>query len=184
MADPRHFQLLARYNAWMNEKLMDAAARLPHAALSADRGAFFGSILGTLNHLIVTDTMWFRRFLDHPAAARTGALAPVAAMPVENRLDAQPCDGLPVLRQRRGAIDAAIAAWVGALNADDLAFALAYHNSKGIPSRRETAGLLLHVFNHQTHHRAQAATLLTQAGVDVGPTDLLILVPDELPPRC
>ncbi|OZI67092.1 DinB family protein [Bordetella genomosp. 11] len=184
MTDIRHFQLLARYNAWMNEKLMDAAAALPADALHTDRGAFFGSILGTLNHLIVTDTMWFRRFLDHPAARRGQALSPIAAMPVENRLDARPFDTLQALRPRRTAIDAAISAWVGELQPDDLAYLLTYRNSKGIPSRRETASLLLHVFNHQTHHRAQAGTLLTQAGIEVGVTDLLILVPDEQPARC
>lgn len=184
MAHPRHFQLLARYNAWMNEKLLDAAAALPAEALREDRGAFFGSVLGTLNHLIVTDTMWFRRFLDHPAAARTGALAPIAAMPVENRLDAQPFETLQALRPRRAAIDAAISAWIAELDAAELAYLLAYRNSKGVASRRETASLLLHVFNHQTHHRAQAATLLTQAGADVGVTDLLVLIPDELSARC
>lgn len=184
MADPDHFALLARYNAWMNDKLLQAARQLPPQALRADRGAFFGSILGTLNHLVVTDTMWFRRFLDHPAALRTGALAPIAAMPVENRLDAAPFDTLEDLRPRRAAIDAAIGAWIGVLGAEDLAYILSYRNSKGIASRRETASLLLHVFNHQTHHRAQAATLLTQAGVDVGVTDLLVLVPDELAGRC
>ena len=184
MSDPRHFQLLARYNSWMNEKLVAAAATLPAQALRADRGAFFGSILGTLNHLVVTDTMWFRRFLDHPAATRSGALSPIGAMPVENRLDAQPFDTLKALRPRRAALDAALTAWIGELHADDLGYCLAYRNSKGIPSRRETASLLLHVFNHQTHHRAQAATLLTQARVDAGVTDLLVLIPDELPARC
>jgi uncharacterized damage-inducible protein DinB len=178
MADPHHFRMLARYNAWMNERLLEAAATLPADALRADRGAFFGSILGTLNHLVVTDTMWFKRFAGY--RPRAAALAPIAAMPDENRLDAAPCDSLDALRPRRATIDAAIQAWTGELGAEDLAYALHYRNSKGIASRREIASLLIHVFNHQTHHRAQAMTLLTQAGKDVGVTDFLVLVPDEL----
>jgi uncharacterized damage-inducible protein DinB len=181
MADPRHFQLMARYNAWMNEKLLDAAATLPADALALDRGAFFGSILGTLNHLIVTDAMWFKRFATHPACSE--ALAAILALPDESRLDAMPFDSLGPLRERRRRIDAAIQDWIGELDAPALAYPLSYRNSKGIASRRETAALLLHVFNHQTHHRAQAGTLLAQAGVDVGVTDMLVLVPDELASR-
>jgi uncharacterized damage-inducible protein DinB len=165
----------------MNERLLQAGATLPADALRADRGAFFGSILGTFNHLIVTDTMWFKRFAALPKAAH--ALAPILAMPEENRLDAAPFDSLEAMRPRRVAIDAAIQAWIAELQPEDLDYALEYRNSKGIPFRRETASLLLHVFNHQTHHRSQAGTLLTQAGVDIGTTDLLALIPDGLPAR-
>jgi uncharacterized damage-inducible protein DinB len=181
MADARLFQLFAGYNAWMNEKLLQAAATLPADALRSNRGAFFGSILGTFNHLIVADTMWFKRFVAHPKGAH--ALAPIFAMPDENRLDAAPFDTLEAMRPRRAAIDAAIQAWIAELQPEDLDYPLEYRNSKGIPSRRETASLLLHVFNHQTHHRAQAGTLLTQAGVDIGTTDLLALIPDGLSAR-
>ena len=97
-----HIRLMADYNAWMNAKLCDAARRLPDEALAADRRAYFGSIPGTLNHLVVGDTLWLKRFATHPAAYP--------------------------------ALDAA---------------------------------------------RRQGATLLSQAGVDVGVTDLLALIPNE-----
>ena len=61
------FKLLASYNEWMNAKIYDAAGSLPYSELTADRGAFFGSVLGTLNHLVVGDRIWLRRFSSHPA---------------------------------------------------------------------------------------------------------------------
>ena len=71
------FLLMADYNQWMNTRLYDAAAKLSAAELERDRGAFFGSILGTLNHLAVTDIMWLQRFSAHPSNHRS--LDPVRA---------------------------------------------------------------------------------------------------------
>lgn len=65
-----HIRLMARYNSWMNERLYAAASSLPDEALSAERNAFFGSILGTLNHLVVADRIWLGRYTFHPASYR------------------------------------------------------------------------------------------------------------------
>jgi len=65
-----HIRLLAQYNQWMNDKVYEAAAKLDPAALEADRGAFFGSVLGTLNHIMVGDAIWLQRLGTHPAAHR------------------------------------------------------------------------------------------------------------------
>ncbi|MBU6439540.1 MAG: DinB family protein [Betaproteobacteria bacterium] len=171
-----HLQLLAEYNRWMNERLYAAAARLGPEELARDRGAFFGSILGTLNHLVVADTLWLRRFARHPR--QWPQIAPVLQLPVPASLDAIVFPTLPELRQRRGDLDTWILQWTGALHDEDLDTPLHYANSKGQPYCRELHGLLLHMFNHQTHHRGQATTLLTQAGADVGVTDLLALLPE------
>ncbi|OZI38930.1 damage-inducible protein DinB [Bordetella genomosp. 1] len=184
MPSPADLALLADYNQWMNRQLLDACARLPAAELDAERGAFFGSILGTLNHLIVGDTMWLQRFATHPgvSAAAQAALAPVRAAPPPGPLDGRPHATLTALAAARTALDGAIVAWVAALTPADLARPHDYRNSRGVASRRELGALLLHFFNHQTHHRGQATTLLTQAGADVGATDLLLRVPDALNP--
>jgi len=58
MISHSHIALLASYNEWMNTKLFEAACKLSAQELAHDRKAFFGSILGTLNHLIVADTIW------------------------------------------------------------------------------------------------------------------------------
>lgn len=170
------FPLLASYNQWMNARLYDAAATLPHEALVADRGAFFKSVLGTLNHLVIADTIWLKRFALHPAAP--AVLAQLQDTPLPAALDAMPYADLASLRQRRQWLDEIIVAWVAGLHAGDLDSTLHYRNTRGVAFRRRLGGLAMHFFNHQTHHRGQITTLLSQAGVDVGVTDLVALVPE------
>ena len=175
-----HFPLLADYNQWMNRKLYDAAATLPQAQLIADRGAFFGSILGTLNHLVVADTIWLKRFRAHPS--RPDALAGMDETPMPAALDAVLYPDLAQLRERRECLDQVILAWMATLDDATLASQLDYTSMRGVPARRAVSAVLMHFFNHQTHHRGQATTLLSQAGVDVGVTDLLLRVADALDP--
>ena len=170
-----HLRLLADYNAWMNGQLYDAAARLPAAELAAPKGAFFGSILGTLNHLVVADTIWLQRFARHPAGA--SALQTVAQWPAPAALNQILFDTLPALRTRREALDALITQWVDQLDDAALASPLHYRNTRGEAFTRHLHAVLVHVFNHQTHHRGQVTTLLSQAGVDPGVTDLLTRIP-------
>lgn len=172
-----HLRLLASYNAWMNAKVYDAAVKLPAQDLAADRGAFFGSIIGTLNHLVVADTIWLKRFSMHPA--QHPALEPLrkTAMPVA--LNQILFAELPALRAHRDGLDTIISNWITGLTDADLQHVLHYSNMKGVPAQKPLGTLLIHFFNHQTHHRGQATTLLFQAGEDVGITDLLALIPDE-----
>jgi uncharacterized damage-inducible protein DinB len=168
-------QLLARYNQWMNERLYAAAATLPEQAVAQNRGAFFGSLLGTLNHLVVADTIWLQRFATHPA--QYPALAAIAASPTPAALGAVQAASLAGLLTLRQTLDATIATWMPQVNAAELDVALHYCNTRGETHRRRFGDLLLHFFNHQTHHRGQASTLLSQAGAEVGVTDLLALIP-------
>lgn len=175
-----HAVLMAGYNRWMNDKIYAAAARLPHEAVAEDRGAFFGSILGTLNHLLVADLIWLHRFASyHPTRFET--LDPIRNMAPPTAIDQQLHDRLAPLQLQRSELDARIEDWAGCLTDADLDQVLVYANTKGVVSRRDFGGLLMHFFNHQTHHRGQVTTLLTQAGVDVGATDLLLLLPQHAP---
>lgn len=176
MSERAQIVLLGEYNEWMNAKLVAAAAGLTPDALNADRGAFFGSIMGTLNHIVAGDTIWLRRFAMHPA--RHAALQPVLDLPAPDGLAAIYSTDLAELAAHRKMLDALIRQWVAALVDADLEHVLAYKNTKGVPSQKRFGSLVLHFFNHQTHHRGQASTLLSQAGVDIGVTDLLVLVPD------
>jgi uncharacterized damage-inducible protein DinB len=78
----------------------------------------------------------------------------------------------------RAWLDGVITAWTGALTEADLGAALHYARMNGEQYAKPLFDVLLHFFNHQTHHRGQASTLLSQAGVDVGVTDLLALIPN------
>jgi uncharacterized damage-inducible protein DinB len=171
-----HLHLLATYNPWMNKKLYEAAARLTPAALAEDRGAFFGSLLGTLNHLVVADHIWLKRFATLPSFEP--ALRVVAELPDPAALDEIPFERFEALREHRQWLDGQILDWIDGLSESDLGLTLRYHNMKGVASARRVSHLLLHFFNHQTHHRGQATTLLSQVGEDVGITDLLMLIPE------
>lgn len=170
----QHFQLLAQYNQWMNGRLYAAAGRLDASELAAERGAFFGSILGTLNHIVVGDTIWLQRFAAHPSGA---ALQDVAALP-KPTLDSWVCDDLAALAVHRAWLDEQICRWVSDLSEDVLEGVFHYTNIKGVATCKRFGHLLLHFFNHHAHHRGQVTTLLSQAGVDMGVTDLLALLPE------
>jgi uncharacterized damage-inducible protein DinB len=168
---------MAAYNAWMNAKVLECAATLPAQALAADRKAFFGSILGTLNHLLVGDTIWLQRFVGH--AAPYPELDPIRQLPAPGALDAQLFADFDALRRHRSWLDARIVEWTEFITEADLDHNITYTNTKGITFERNFFALLMHFFNHQTHHRGQITTLLAQVGVDVGVTDLLALIPDS-----
>ena len=168
---------MARYNGWMNQRVFETAGSLPAHKLSEDRGAFFGSILGTLNHIMVADVTWLRRFASHPASFR--ALEALHRFPVPGSLDQILYSDFDEMSRQRGTLDDIILAWSAELTDDDFTHVLSYRNMKGVAARKPFAGVVLHMFNHQVHHRGQVTTLLSQAGLDVGVTDLVALIPDE-----
>lgn len=167
------FTTLARYNQWMNGKVLAAARRLPPDEAYADRGAFFGSVFATLVHLYSADLIWLKRIADHPAGFR--ALEPVRALPHPYDWQAPPFADLDALAGLRAALDAVLLALVAEASAEDYDQPLTYVNRAGETYSDGFLEILAHLFNHQTHHRGQITTLLTQAGVDIGVTDLIAL---------
>jgi len=153
-------RMFARYNAWANTRLYAVAATLTPAEFAEDRGAFFGGLSGTLNHLLATDRIWLRRF------SGTGD-APTA-------LDAILHAEFGPLSDARQAEDARIIAWVEGLDDTQLAANFTYQpvtNPRDIT--QPLAPALAHLFNHQTHHRGQAHTILTGFGRSVPSLDLI-----------
>ena len=146
---------------------------------AADRKAFFGSILGTLNHLALGDRVWLQRFARHPA--NYPLLEPIRPLPAPSNLKALQFSNIRELSAHRAWLDQLIIDWSGSITEADLDHPLQYANMKGVPAQRDFFGLIMHFFNHQTHHRGQASTLLFQAGQDIGVTDLLALIADIEP---
>jgi uncharacterized damage-inducible protein DinB len=173
-----HIKLMATYNEWMNAKVYDAAGRLSADELAMNRGAFFGSILGTLNHIMVGDRVWLSRFANHPA--KHAALDPLRTLTAPTSLDQILYTDFQALKDHRVALDTVIKEWVATLTDADLDRTLHYASMKGTVFKKPFGSLLMHFFNHQTHHRGQATTLLSQAGQDVGVTDLLVLISDPI----
>lgn len=147
----RHILTMANYNAWANARLFEMALGLPDDLYRKDVGAYFGSLHGTLNHLLVADSIWMRRLTgtgDHPA-----------------RLDAIMFDDLPSLYAARQTVDQRIIAFAQSLSDADLNAIWEYQTIGGVTYRQTRRDTLAHVFNHQTHHRGQAHTILTILGV-------------------
>lgn len=170
------FRLMAHYNRHQNQKVYNAASRLPSDTLAQNRGAYFGSIIGTLNHIAVCDIIWMQRFSNHPA--KFNGLGEVVARPTPTGLDQILAPELESLKQIRLELDGDIVNFAGELTPDHLNAALDFIDTQGNPYRKPFSSLVQHFFNHQTHHRGQVGTLLMQLGEDVGVTDLLELIPD------
>ena len=166
--------VLARYNRWMNERVYAVAASLPEAELMRDRGAFFGSVFATLNHIMVADLLWLHRFARADESDRV--LDPIRAMTEPTQLDQEFHGTLAELASQREAIDMVIQRWIASLSEARLVAPITYTNIKGVAFTRRLSFLLTHVFNHQTHHRGQVTTLLHQAGAGVGVTDLALML--------
>jgi uncharacterized damage-inducible protein DinB len=169
--------IMAEYNRWMNLRLYQAAAKLPAAQVFADKGAFFGSLFNTLNHIAVADLIWLHRFAQLESLQQLRAA--MAPFPAPSTLTERLAESLAGLAELRASIDAVIVQLAGSITEQDLASTLRYSSTSGAPQAKNFGLLLQHFFNHQTHHRGQASTLLFQAGLDIGVTDLNALIPNE-----
>lgn len=167
---------MAQYNQWMNERLYSAVESLPKASLMADKGAFFGSVIGTLNHILVGDLIWLSRFRDHPG--KFSALNELTNLPKPKALNSILFTDLAMLEEARQHLDSIIVALASELSDEALNVSLDYQNTKGESHSKRFGFLLQHFFNHQTHHRGQITTLLSQEGIDIGVTDLLAIIPE------
>jgi uncharacterized damage-inducible protein DinB len=170
-----HVQLMAQYNQWMNEKLYDSAASLSASALRENRGAFFGSIFSTLNHLAVADTIWIKRL--SASFPSEWELEEAKQLQSIQALDLTLFEDFDALRNYRHKLDTMLIQLSLQAQDEDLTLPVSYVDIKGQPHTKQLFSLLMHVFNHQTHHRGQITTMFSQAGVDVGVTDLNALIP-------
>lgn len=174
-----HYQWLARYNTWFNARLLDASATLDDTERKRERGAFFGSIHRTLNHLVVADQIWLGRFSRCASGCGFNSAAldgDVIDLPAGHPLGQALFDDWEALRHKRVQLDQAIEAWLAGMPDNFPASVMRYSNSAGVQRSHPVWQALSHFFNHQTHHRGQVTTLLMQAGVDVGVTDMITLV--------
>ena len=174
-----NYRFLARYNQWFNTNLLDSAERLTDAERKQDRGAFFGSIHHTLNHLLVSDQIWLKRFRQcglEQGWQATSLSEAVLDLPQEASLNTVLFDDWVVLCAKRLQLDVGIVQWVGDMPKGFAQSTMRYANSKGVQRAHPAWQALTHFFNHQTHHRGQITALLMQAGVDPGTTDLIALV--------
>lgn len=162
MINSRYAQAMARYNTWQNANIYGAATELSDLQRREDRGAFFGSIHATLNHILWADQMWMTRLGGTPA--------PLAKTTAEGLIQFQDWQELNSERQR---FDGVIEAWASALRPEEIDGDLTwYSGSLGRECTAPKSIAIMQLFNHQTHHRGQVHALLTSFGIKPGITDL------------
>ncbi len=143
----QHLLQLADYNRWANARLYQAALDLNELDYRRNVGAFFKSLHGTLNHLLLTDRLWLKRLTgvgDHP-----------------NNLDAILYEDRGQLALARADEDDRLVDFVAALDDKTIVDPLTYATTTGKQYEQSRADILAHLFNHQTHHRGQAHTILS-----------------------
>lgn len=159
-------RLWARYNVWQNRQMQAAMETLSPEALTADRGAFFRSILGTANHILWGDAMWMHRFDGGPGPGVTQAQSPDL------------CPTLAVWSAERFRMDGRITLWAERLRSADLVGTHRWMSPMlGREVEKPMALIVMHMFNHQTHHRGQIHAMLTAAGA-AAPVSDMFLMPD------
>ncbi len=157
----QHFRMFAAYNRWANERLYAAAADLDDAEYRRDMRAFFASLHGTLNHLLVTDRVWMHRFTGEGEAPKA--------------LNAILFDQLGALHIARKKEDERLIEWIDGLDGAAIAGRFTYTTISDMRTiSQRLAPALAHMFNHQTHHRGQAHGILTALGKSAPSLDLIL----------
>jgi uncharacterized damage-inducible protein DinB len=156
---------MAAYNAEMNRRIYGAAERIPDPTRREPRGAFWGSLHGTLCHLLWGDQMWMSRFDKWPKPT------------IVQKQSAALIEGFDELKRARVEADEKISDWAGRVTQDWLSEDQVWFSSSVQKELRQPRSLLVtHFFNHQTHHRGQAHALITAAGEQTGDTDLFLVI--------
>lgn len=165
----QHFMMFAAYNRWANARLYEAAVVLSEDELNRNTGAYFKSLLGTLNHILVADRIWLKRFTgqgDAPSSLDTTLSADIAH-----------------LHALRRAEDERIVAWISGLSEKAMSGRFTYTTVTDMRTiSQRLAPALAHFFNHQTHHRGQAHAMLSGTAVEPPQLDEF-LMPSDAPFR-
>lgn len=169
MIDKTYVLTMARYNAWQNKQLMEVIKQADEDLLTKDLGAFFGSIMGTMNHILWGDTLWMARWCtDVEKPSHTIAQSTAFTQT------------LGVWEAERFRMDGRMRIWAETLSHFDLMGDLTWFS--GAQGREVTcpiAQCIVHMFNHQTHHRGQVHGLLTANGLAAPTTDLIFMPKDS-----
>jgi uncharacterized damage-inducible protein DinB len=160
-------RMMARYNSWQNRQLFDLLRYLPPRELARDRNAYFGSIIGTLSHLLWGDQMWMSRF-DGGSTPGGSIADSTSLVPTLGAWEAE-----------RFRMDGRIRIWATSLDNLDLLGNLTwYSGAMGREVVKPMAQCVMHMFNHQTHHRGQVHAMMTAAGISAPVSDL-VFMPEE-----
>ncbi|KIN64967.1 DinB family protein [Sulfitobacter noctilucicola] len=168
MINKGYVLLMARYNAWQNNQIMDIVKEMNEEDLRRDHGAFFGSIMNTLNHILWADTLWMSRFCSDVALPSVPGSESVNYMATIGEWQAA-----------RFRMDGRMRIWGETLSNLDLTGEMTWH-SGGMNKEftQPIAMCITHMFNHQTHHRGQVHAMLTSTNKRTPTTDIVFMPED------
>ncbi len=167
---PSYVRLMARYNTWQNASVYAACEALSDAQRKEDRGAFFGSIHATLNHILWADQIWLMRFDAAPPPAKRSLADGLSLF-----------DNWDALSAERRRFDKVIETWADSVEPSVLEGDMTWvSGATGREMTRSKSLIVAHIFNHETHHRGQVSALLTGFGLKTGITDLPFVPDDRL----
>lgn len=168
MIDPSYVQTMSRYNAWQYKQLTPVLEAMTVDELLLNRGAFFGSIQATLNHLLWGDMLWMNRFNPNLPEAPVSADGGCTLFPT-----------LATWSAERFRVDGQIKLWASKVKSIDLQGDLSMHlRATGQTLTQPMADCVIGFFNHQTHHRGQVHAMLTAAGYGAPVSDLIYMPED------
>ncbi len=155
-----HLTMMAQHNKWANALISEAISQISEDDYLKERGSFFGSIHGTLNHLLLVDRLWRGRMIGKPYPA--------------DSLDQIVAEDRDTLIKERAAEDDILIDFIASLSPDDLEGEISYSSLLGFSATDKRRTILAHMFNHATHHRGQAHDQLSRVPMDPPPLDLMI----------
>jgi uncharacterized damage-inducible protein DinB len=166
--DKGYVLMMARYNAWQNNQIMGIVKVMDEEELRRDHGAFFGSVMATLNHILWGDTLWMSRFCSDVAPPSKPGAESVSYMDTPGEWQAD-----------RFRMDGRMRIWCETMSNLDLAGDLVWYSGTLCTDvRQPVAQCITHMFNHQTHHRGQVHAMLTASGQPAPTTDLCFMPED------
>lgn len=160
-----HLRLIARYNKWANDRVSDAISSIDEADYIKPREAFFGSIHGAVNHLLLVDRLWRGRMIEKPYPAEA--------------LNEIVCEDRATFINERDVENDIIIDFVDGLSPEEIEGEFSYTTYAGVDGTDKRRIVLAHMFNHATHHRGQVHALLTQVPSDPPPLDLIYFMRDR-----
>lgn len=173
-----HICLRATYNEWMNGKIYNVLLCEFPFGVSRDNGAPIDSIVAMLNHLIIVDTLWLKRFTLHPA--NYSALAPIVSSSIPEDLNQIVSDDLATLHHHREMLDSLICELAHSISRIDLDYLLCYKSKRGAIVNGKFFNIIMYFFNYQSHIREKILDLMRQADIDIDATELIVPVPSGI----
>ena len=167
---------MSRYNQRINTQLLTVCGELSNEALQKETNAFFSNIIAYWNHILFGDLILLRRLAQNEVAQLT--LTNFSSFPEPKSPQDIYCTHLLEISELRKRLDELINYYCDNLTDEACERFITYTTTEGENITKVVADVTQHMFNHQTHHRGQVTTLLSQSNIDIGITDLVFIQPN------